>query len=122
MAYGDHVKIRTSPSEKPTCWGNPNTYDPNDFECQGCMHQHSCRSYSDRGERPTAVRPAVSNSNPYRRTYRRGDDDGVSSNYESGIVEEGEKPVERFAKDCAAGALRGLFYEAWQFFRNFRFR
>lgn len=122
MAYGDHVHTRTSVDEKPTCWGNPNTYDPNDFECQGCKYQHSCRSAADRGERPTVIRPTISNNNYQRRSYRRNDDDGCSANYESGIMEEGEKPIERFAKDCTAGALRGLFYEAWQFFRNFRFR
>jgi len=120
LAYGDH--IRTSSDEKPTCWGNANTYDPNDFECQGCRWQHSCRSAADRGDRPVSIRPTIASGNSFRRSYRRNEDDGVSANYETGIVEDGERPVERFAKDCAAGALRGLFYEAWQFFRNFRFR
>jgi hypothetical protein len=69
------------------------------------------------------IRPTVINRGPSRR-YRRynDDDDGLSSSYDSGIVEDGERAIERFAKDCAGGALRGLFYEAWQFFRNFRFR
>lgn len=117
MAYGDH--IRASEDEKPTCWGKTNTYDPNDFECQGCKWQHTCRAYATRGDGPVSIRPTIA-SNNYRRNRR--DDEGMSANYETGIVEDGEKPIERFAKDCTAGALRGLFYEAYQFFRNFRFR
>lgn len=121
MPYQDH--IRNSVDDKPTCWGHPNTYDQNDFECQGCRWQHSCRAAVGREGRPVVI-------NTSRPTYRSGmsnnnrnrcDDGGMSASYESGVVSEGERPIERFAKDCASGALRGLFYEAWQFFRNFRF-
>jgi hypothetical protein len=124
VAYQDH--IRNSSDERPHCWGNSNTFSMEDFECQGCRYQHSCRAEVAAGggsSRSVHIRPTVINRGTSYRKYRRNDDDdGLSSSYESGIVEDGERAIERFAKDCAGGALRGLFYEAWQFFRNFRFR
>jgi len=120
MPYHDH--INSSVDDKPTCWGHPNTFDPNDLECQGCRWQHSCRAAVSRDGRPNVINTSRTyRSAPSNSTRNRYDDGSMSSNYESGIVSEGERPIERFAKDCASGALRGLFYEAWQFFRNFRF-
>lgn len=123
MAYQDH--IRSSSGQRPHCWGNSSTFSEEDFECQGCMYQHSCRAeVTNGGRRSVHIRPSVVNRGTTSRRYRRhyDDDDGLSSSYDSGIVEDDERAIERFAKDCAGGALRGLFYEAWQFFRNFRFR
>jgi len=120
LSYADH--IRTASSERPTCWGNARSYDINDPECAGCGNRHSCRAKIDREEENDGGRVYV-RSGPSGNTYRRKDpieaDAGV---HESGLVGPNEKPIERFAKDAAAGALRGMFYEMWQFWRRFRIR
>lgn len=58
----------------------------------------------------------------YRPRYRDDGDDDVRSDYQSGVVGPDERPIERFAKDATAGALRGMFYEMYQFWKRFRFR
>ena len=60
--------------------------------------------------------------NRHRSHYQRDDDDDVAGNYEPAQVEENEKPLERLMKDAAVGGLRGIFYECFQFFKNFRIR
>ena len=94
-----------------------------DEECRGCRWQHTCRTEVDRKESTSRVYDSPVRRN-YRGSYRSryNQDEDVASVHESGVIEEGEKPIERFAKDAAAGALRGMFYEMWQFMRNFRFR
>jgi len=118
LGYSDH--FGSSNPDRPPCWGNPRSYDPNEDECGGCRYQHSCRAQVDREGGTRVQRPTAVNTS---RRYRRGrDDDDDRGTHEAGIIEEGERPIERFAKDAAAGALRGMFYEMWQFFKNFRFR
>jgi hypothetical protein len=46
----------------------------------------------------------------------------VASSWDSGVVGEHESPVDRFFKDAAAGALRGMFYEMYSFWKRFRIR
>lgn len=119
MGYADHVSSPT----RPACWGNPRSYDPNDTEeCGECRFRNSCKA-----EVNSKTRVAASSNNSPGRTYYRPrgsmpNDEDVRSEYMSGIVEEGEKPFERFAKDAAAGALRGAFYEMYQFWRRYRIR
>jgi hypothetical protein len=123
VSYDDHIS--SNDDNRPSCWGNPHTFSLDDHECQGCRYQHSCRMEVVDSRRPFSPRPTVigRTNTAGRRSRRYGEDadDGLRSNCESGIVGEGERAIERFAKDCASGALRGLFYEAWQFFRNYRF-
>jgi hypothetical protein len=38
------------------------------------------------------------------------------------VVPEDQSPWERFAKDGATGALRGMFGEFYSFFRRYRIR
>jgi hypothetical protein len=118
MSYADRV----SSAQKPVCFGNANTFDPHDEECETCRFQHSCRADINRGRRSDSV----SYSEPRRwdrsrsRRYRDDDDHDVEAEYESGIVGEHERPIERFLKDGAAGGLRGMFYEFYQFWKKYR--
>lgn len=108
MGYADHVNA----TSRPTCWGNERSYNPHDTECAECRFKHSCRSKIDRGSSSVSV----------RRTTRHHDDDADMAEYSSGMVGDHEKPIERFAKDCVAGGLRGVFHEAWQFWKRYRIR
>jgi len=58
----------------------------------------------------------------YQNRYANKSDDAESSTFASGIVGPDEKPVERFFKDATGGALRGMFYEMYQFWKNYRIR
>lgn len=108
MGYADHAP-------RPNCWGNARSYDLHDPECAECRFKHSCRSEINRGSISAPVARRSSR-------YRSRDDDADMAEYDSGIVGEHEKPIERFAKDCVAGGLRGIFHEAWQFWRRYRIR
>lgn len=121
MSYADTIR---SNSERPTCWGNARSYDYNDPECGGCKFKHSCKAKIDREEENEGSRVHVNYSSPNsQRTHtRRPSDMGEAGTHESGMVGPNEKPVERFFKDATGGALRGMFYEMWQFWRNFRIR
>jgi hypothetical protein len=112
MGYADRVD--SSPG-RPTCWGNPKTYDPNDMECNECRFRHSCRAQIHKGGGSVSHRSSATR-------YRRSNDDDVRGTSESGLVGADERPIERFAKDAVAGALRGMFYEMYEFWRRFRFR
>jgi len=46
----------------------------------------------------------------------------VAGKHEAGQVEANERPIERFLKDSASGALRGMFYEMYSFWRSYRFK
>lgn len=115
MAYADHVRS----ASRPSCWGNTRSYDPNDVECAECRFRHSCSAEIDRGGR---VHVHTSSGSGYRTNYRRSADEGEVGVNQPAVVEQGEKPVERFAKDALAGGLRGMFYEMWQFWRHYRIR
>lgn len=118
MSYADY--LRSTQAQKPNCWGNERTFDPSDSECSGCRFRHSCAASierEERSERGTTTSSAV----PVRVTHNRRDD-GVAGRYEGGQVEANEKPIERFLKDAAAGALRGTFYEMYNFWRNYRIK
>jgi len=114
LSYAEY--LRSTAAQKPNCWGNERTFDPNDDECSGCRFRHSCAAAIERGnhvERGSSVPTRVSS---------RKDDGGVVGKYEGGQVEAHEKPVERFLKDAAAGALRGMFYEMYSFWRSYRIK
>ena len=111
MGYADHVAA----SQKPACWGNSRSYEPNDIECNECRFRASCRAEIDRG----GTHVPISSSSSYSPYYRRHDDAGSKN---AGIVGQHEKPIERFAKDAVAGMLRGMFHEMWQFWVNYRIR
>lgn len=109
LGYADNINANS----RPNCWGNDRSYNLNDPECAECRFKHSCRSEINKGDYST----------PSRRTTRHRDDDSADmAEYNSGIVGENEKPIERFAKDCVAGGLRGVFHEAWQFWKRYRIR
>ena len=109
MGYADHVS-----AHRPNCWGNARSYDLGDPECAECRFKHSCRSEINKSRSYGSSVPVS------RPRYREENVDAAE--YEPGIVGEHEKPVERFAKDCIAGGLRGVFHEAWQFWRRYRIR
>lgn len=115
MGYMDNLRSARG-SQRPNCWGNPNAYDPYDQECSGCRYQHSCRSEVDNEERPVSV--------PVSRTRRRTVDDrprgGVEVTHKGELVTKDESAFDRFFKDAAAGALRGCFYEMYEFWRRYR--
>ena len=117
MGYADHVRS----SVKPLCWGEGGSYDPNDSECSECRFHHSCELEINRG----GHRVRVNTEPSYRRTEyrsRNAVDMGEGGTQQSGIIEEGETPIHRFAKDAIGGGLRGMFYEMWQFWRHYRIR
>jgi hypothetical protein len=106
-------------SQRPNCWGNPNAYDQYDPECSGCRYQHSCRSEVENEEQPVSIPVRRHGS----RSYSRSDDrprGGVEVSKKGELVSEGESAFDRFFKDAAAGALRGCFYEMYEFWRRYR--
>ena len=117
MSYQEYM--RSSQSQKPSCWGNERSFDPSDSECSGCRFRHSCAAAIERDSR--GERSSSTSSGTGIRVSR-GRDDGVVGKYEGGQVEEHEKPIERFLKDAAAGALRGTFYEMYSFWRSYRIK
>ena len=114
MSYQEY--LRASQSQKPSCWGNERSFDPSDAECSGCRFRHSCAASIERENR------GYSGSSSSTIRVNRSRDDGVAGKYEAAQVEQHEKPIERFLKDSAAGALRGMFYEMYSFWRNYRFK
>ena len=120
MSYADHVRT----TQRPQCWGNEHNYDPDgDEECAGCRFQHSCRAEINREGSPavTGYRPAYRRPQQAQAPARRHDEDSdVRSNFDEDIVPEGERPLERFVKDAAGGAMRGMFFEMYQFWKRYR--
>lgn len=121
-AYVDYLK-----QQRPSCWGRDSAYDGEDAECRGCRFEHSCRA-KIQGDYNHDYSPR---SIPVRNQDRpRGKEDAVGGPVEyqgnfihkrnAELVPEGQKPWERFAKDGATGALRGLFGEFYNFFRHYR--
>ena len=116
MSYRDYMNA--DQSQKPSCWGNERSYDARDQECGGCRFKHSCAASierENRSDRGSSISPS-----PQR--FSRSREDGVAGKYEAGQVEPNERPIERFLKDTAAGAIRGCFYEAYSFWRVYRFK
>jgi len=129
MSYQDHVQAT---SYRPSCFGRAGNFDPSDSTCMECKWADECMDRCERdGEQPYRV--PVSNyngsryrnysQNTYKPNYTRPNapepEEGVKN---TGLVREGERPVDRFVKDAATGALRGMFYEMYQFWKNFRFK
>jgi hypothetical protein len=114
MGYANHAY-----RQKPPCWGEEEAFNPDgDAECSGCAFQHSCRSEIMRSnDRPSVYRPRVVKR---EQQFRRRDDNDVEGEHEAGIVEENETALQRFMKDGAAGAMRGMFYEFYQFWKRYR--
>ena len=112
MSYGERVRPNFS---KPSCWGDADNYDLDDMECSDCQFKTSCSQEVRDKAQPKTYWSSRTQSRNY--TTESSID---SPNYESGIVGKHEKPIERFAKDAIAGALRGAFYEMWQFWKRYR--
>jgi hypothetical protein len=112
MGYADH--IRDTSSQRPGCWGNSRSYDPNDTDCGECRFRHSCRAEIDRSG-SIRITSSPSTYTPYKQRYEGG-------NSQAGVVGTGERPIERFAKDAFTGMMRGMFHEMWQFWMNYRIR
>lgn len=114
MSYADRI----ASNSKPACWGS-DSYDITDVECESCRWQHSCR------QEQSSYRSSVSIRRPSSTSYtprRSRDERDVASSWKSGAVGENEKPIERFLKDAVAGAMRGMFYEMYSFWKEFRIR
>ena len=114
MSYADRI----ASSSKPACWGS-DSYDANDLECESCRWQHSCRQEQSSYHPSVSVRRPSSSYTPRRRENSERD---VSSSWKSGVVGDHERPLERFLKDAVAGAMRGMFYEMYSFWKEFRIR
>jgi len=124
MSYHDRV-FGVRP-EYPPCWGRRTTYDPNDNECQDCRYVHGCRNEVERGG---------GGYEPYRRNVRVKTDEPRGGGVEVVNYKREDQPetrtevlpakrqqpaVERFFKDAVGGALRGAFYEMYQFWTRYR--
>ena len=66
----------------------------------------------------SGYRPAY--RRPQQPARRRDEDSDVRADFDDEIVPEGERPVERFVKDAAGGAMRGMFYEMYMFWKRYR--
>ena len=124
--YADYLK-----HQRPSCWGISSRYDSDDEECRGCRFERSCRAKIDDGERTyrpvqSPVRPIpIRSAEP---VARRDNEVGAPMDYKGNfiaqrnaeIIPEGQSPTERFIKDGATGALRGMFGEFYNFFRHYR--
>lgn len=121
--YVDYLK-----QQRPSCWGRASAYDGDDDECRGCRFEHSCRSKIQAEER---VGGGPARSIPvrgYEKTRGKETDVGEPVEYNGNFIEkrnaeivpEGQSPWERFVKDGATGALRGMFGEFYSFFRHYR--
>lgn len=118
MSYSDRVN---SNSSRPACWGERDQYDPDDSECQDCRYFHSCRGEVERSGNRRRSRPSSSSSSSSSRRERRPASRDVEDvKYERGEVKEGETAFARFGKDALGGALRGSFYEMYEFWRRYR--
>ena len=124
MAYGARF------SRKPECWGTPENYDPEDRECQNCRHIHSCRQEVDSkvstrsspSIRTTSRRVVSSSGKRKRGTYTSTGTRSRTNlvDYELGVVEEDERPIERVAKDVTMAAGTGAIHALHEFFRKFK--
>ena len=120
MGYEDH--LRNVQPTKPACWGQESCYNPNDTECVECRFKHSCAAAVERSTGHTQsipvytaqpirpVSPPVYNAEP------------LSTRIEAGYVSPQESATSRFFKDALTGALRGMFYEMYCFWKNFRIK
>lgn len=110
MSYADRYPSRTT--SRPECFGKESYHDPGDEDCKRCAFFDSCRSNIRR--RGGTVTPVRSRREPEEVEVLRSETD-------AGDVREGEKPVERFFRDCLTGACRGAMWEGYSFFKKFRF-
>lgn len=111
MGYADRYPRRTT--SRPECFGNESYHSADDEDCRRCAFYDSCRS--------NIRRHGVS---VYPVNHRRGAPEEVevlSADSDAGDVREGEKPVERFFRDCLTGACRGALWEGYSFFKKYRF-
>jgi len=120
LSYAEY--LRSTAAQKPNCWGNERSFDPSDSECSGCRFRHSCAASIERESRAERGSSSSGSGTSIRVTGSGRRDDGVVGRYEGGQVEEHEKPIERFLKDAAAGALRGTFWEMYSFWRSYRIK
>jgi len=120
MSYAERV------SSQPRCYGDEREYDPGDDTCDDCQWQDSCRDEVRRKKGLYGIRPTVSYSPPYRspyvgpRTETRSEPETPS--WSPGPMSEKDDPLKRFLKDGIAGALRGLFFEFYRFWKTHRLR
>jgi|WetSurSiteA1Bulk_404760.scaffolds.fasta_scaffold04840_2 hypothetical protein len=128
-SYAEYLK-----QQRPPCWGRESAYDSDDSECRGCRFEHSCRAKVQSEDRDRTafhtvpIRDREAEYDYQNRKTRQEPDTGSPVEYKgsfidkrnSEIVPEGQRPWERFAKDGATGALRGLFGEFYNFFRHYR--
>lgn len=116
MGYMDGLR---NSQRKRDCWGDPRLYEQYSKECLGCPQQHSCRTEVDRSGRPTPipVRRWDGGNSRRQESHQR---DGVEVYRDGDLVGENESAFDRFFKDAAAGALRGCFYEMYEFWRRYR--
>lgn len=123
-SYAEYLK-----QQRPPCWGRATAYDPNDEECRGCRYEHSCRSKIQTEDRSYAGSSFPRTNVPIRTNKEERDTDiAAPVEYKANFIEkanaevvpEGQSPAERFIKDGATGALRGLFGEFYSFFKRYR--
>ena len=127
---GYHDRVYGQMDSSPPCYGRQSTYDPNDPECQDCRWLHSCREEVDGGRGQTYRRPYRASP----RARQREESSGVESvNFDRSkpieveVMEKKDKLAkkpqgagERFFKDAVGGALRGAFYEMYEFWKRYR--
>jgi hypothetical protein len=120
MGYEDNLK-EDSP-DRPLCWGSSKNYDLNDTECDDCREKYSCKREIDRALKTTNHQPSyrIPVTNYQTSQRQKFESPPLSENRESGIIRKGESVIIRFIKDAITGALRGMFYEMYSFFSNFR--
>lgn len=120
MSYAERSSNYYDHNDKnPHCWGT-SAYDPYDHECRSCLSRESCGRERNRTTRPSySSGYSVPVNTGYRSSYRR-EDSGVEVERNGPVVFEGESAITRFFKDSAGGACRGMFYEMYKFWRDYR--
>jgi hypothetical protein len=123
------------------CFADSQQYDPEDDECQGCIHRDDCPEYMEFEEeeeeeeevRPvrhtfsaarnrvtTAPRRTTVNRSRVQRTLVTSD---MRSRQEIGREDKDRQSAGKtFFKDSIWGAGEGFFKQAYEFFRTHRLR
>lgn len=120
LSYQERFGQSRRTEETRDCFGRDAYFDPNDAECRRCHLFNACEErIGNSRQHYSPLR--TSRTSRTSRNIRTEDSEEALPRGEAGIVREEETGGERFLYDLLTGAARGAFWEAYQFFCNFRF-